>query len=682
MADDAEARSSTHVDALDGIRAVAVLAVLFFHQGLSWAGGGFLGVEAFFVLSGFLITSLLVTEWHGSGRISLRHFWARRARRLLPALFVVVAVCAVYERVAGPTRAVPDFGADVLATALYVANWHQIWTGSGYFAQTGLVSPLQHTWSLAIEEQFYLIWPLVVVFLVGLTRNVRVLFGITVVGAIASALEMAWLYGAHGAGLNRVYYGTDTRAQALLAGAALAMAVHLRASGYTGPNHRRLRPALPAAIGVLGIAGLLATMDLARATSTWLFRGGFLAVDASVLAIIIAVTSPSPVFSPARRLLETWPLRKLGLISYGVYLWHFPLFLWLTTQSTGLGGAALLALRFGSTLVVSVVSYVVIEQPIRTRRVHGWQLRALVPACTAATAAAVLLTWGVGTAAVSLSSGKIPFTQLPSTKGTSAKTCRVQLKLMTVPEPFEQCPVVSAMVVGDSLAFTLGVNIGLSQQRYGVYLLDQGRLGCGFTTEGTVDVGGTGFTPPPPYCTGEAKFWKAVGALFHAQAIIVELGYWDEAQWDVGGTVEHLGEPGFDAEVRAKMDDFVRNLATPGVPIIFLSVPWVDPPAWPNGSQPPQASASRHRLINQMLASLPKRFPGEAYYFNISPYVTPGNRFDASVDGKICRISDGIHFFMGGLTMSQYTQSKCGAVLQAALLPYVHRLVEERSPRP
>src|SRR5580658_5807511 len=170
-----------YVPALDGVRGVAVVAVLLYHGGVSWAQGGFLGVEAFFVLSGFLITSLLLAEWAGSGRISLRHFWARRARRLLPALFVVVVVCAIYELVVGSSRAVPDFGADVLATALYVANWHQIWTGSGYFAQTGLVSPLQHTWSLAIEEQFYLIWPLVLLALLRLTRNVRVLFCLTVV---------------------------------------------------------------------------------------------------------------------------------------------------------------------------------------------------------------------------------------------------------------------------------------------------------------------------------------------------------------------------------------------------------------------------------------------------------------------------------------------------------------------
>jgi peptidoglycan/LPS O-acetylase OafA/YrhL len=283
MATNAEGRVTAHVDALDGIRAVAVAAVLCFHQGLSWPQGGFLGVEAFFVLSGFLITSLLLTEWSGSGRISLGNFWGRRARRLL--------------------------------------------------------------------------------------------FGITVIGAIASAVEMAVLYGPQGAGLNRVYYGTDTRAQAFLAGAALAMAVHLRASAPGRPSSARPRfTVVSAAAGVFGFAGLVAMIDLARSSSSWLFRGGFLVVDASVLAIIVSVTSTSPGFSPARRLLETWPFRKLGLISYGVYLWHFPLFLWLTTQSTGLGGMALLTLRFGSTLIVSVISYVVVEQPIRTRRVHGWPL--------------------------------------------------------------------------------------------------------------------------------------------------------------------------------------------------------------------------------------------------------------------------------------------------------------------
>ncbi len=160
----------SHYRGLDGLRGLAVAMVVLYHGGLSWAQGGFLGVEAFFVLSGFLITSLLVGEWGRSRSIELGAFWARRARRLLPALLVLVSVIGIYYAVAGPSQAVPGLKGDGLSTLLYAGNWHQISTGSSYFGATGPVSPLKHTWSLAIEEQFYLFWPLLlfaVLWLVG-----------------------------------------------------------------------------------------------------------------------------------------------------------------------------------------------------------------------------------------------------------------------------------------------------------------------------------------------------------------------------------------------------------------------------------------------------------------------------------------------------------------------------------
>jgi len=223
--------------ALDGVRAVAIIAVLLYHGGVSWAQGGFLGVEAFFVLSGFLITSLLVSEWTEIQAIRLGRFWARRARRLLPALFCVIAAVGFYEALAGASRAVPDLLGDGLATLFYVGNWHQIWTGAGYFAQTARPSPLQHTWSLAIEEQFYLLWPLLLLGTLGLSNRgkpkrlvaqplsaaapprLRPLLVFTLVGALASAVEMGVLYHL-GSPLERiwVYYGTDTRSQGLLSG--------------------------------------------------------------------------------------------------------------------------------------------------------------------------------------------------------------------------------------------------------------------------------------------------------------------------------------------------------------------------------------------------------------------------------------------------------------------------------
>src|ERR1700748_3312949 len=235
-----ESRRRPHValpqyPGLDGLRGVAVAAVLLYHGGVSWSGGGFLGVEVFFVLPGFLITSLLVAEWGRSGAIALRAFWARRARRLLPALFALVAAIGVYYALAGPTKAIPGLQGDGIATLLYISNWHQVAAGTNYFAATGPVSPLEHTWSLAIEEQFYLVWPLAVLGVLWLgarrspgdpRRPLVLLLALSLAGALASGLDMALMFDG-GRNLTRVYYGTDTRASGLLIGASVAVGLAL-----------------------------------------------------------------------------------------------------------------------------------------------------------------------------------------------------------------------------------------------------------------------------------------------------------------------------------------------------------------------------------------------------------------------------------------------------------------------
>src|ERR1700744_1886505 len=374
-----ESRRRPHValpqyPGLDGLRALAVVAVLLYHGGVSWSGGGFLGVDMFFVLPGFLIPSLLVAEWGRSGAIALRAFWARRARRLLPALFALVAAIGVYYALAGPTKAIPGLQGDGIATLLYISNWHQVAAGTNYFAASGPVSPLQHTWSLAIEEQFYLLWPLLVLAVLGLARrrgaterrSLQVLLGLSLTGALAAAVEMALLFNS-GRGLDRVYYGTDTRATGLLLGASLAIALAI--GRRPNPAERAAQPAPPApgpsarwARQALGAAGLLllpvlaAAIVLADGDDAWLYPFGMIDTDA-VMAVLIAAVVIQPR-SIAARLLAVAPLRSVGKISYGLYLWHFPLFLWLDEASTGRRGAALLALRLGVTLAVSLVSYV------------------------------------------------------------------------------------------------------------------------------------------------------------------------------------------------------------------------------------------------------------------------------------------------------------------------------------
>ena len=212
--------SLRHIPALDGLRGIAVGGVLFFHAG--HLVGGYLGVDLFFVLSGFLITSLLLAEWQGSNRIMLGTFWARRARRLLPALFGMLIGVAVYAAVLASPDELHQIRFDALATLAYVANWRAIFVGHGYWAAFATPSPLEHTWSLAIEEQFYLLWPPIVVCVLWWRRgSARALFVVSLTLAAASAVWMAVKY-APNSDPTRVYVGTDTRAPSLLLGAGLA----------------------------------------------------------------------------------------------------------------------------------------------------------------------------------------------------------------------------------------------------------------------------------------------------------------------------------------------------------------------------------------------------------------------------------------------------------------------------
>src|SRR4051794_6760717 len=238
-----------HSQALDGIRAFAVASVLLFHAGVAGVAGGFLGVDTFFVLSGVLITSLLLAERARHGRIALARVWTRRARRLLPALLLVLLATIVAGHYLLDSDALRLLRTDAYATLAYGANWRMIFRGTGYVAATAAPSPLQHTWSLGIEEQFYLVWPLLVVALsVGrhAAHGRRALAGFCVTGVLVSASLCAWLYRPDA--IARAYYGTDTRAQALLIGAALA-AIGLR-------TRRRV------VLALAGWAGVAATLAL------------------------------------------------------------------------------------------------------------------------------------------------------------------------------------------------------------------------------------------------------------------------------------------------------------------------------------------------------------------------------------------------------------------------------------
>jgi peptidoglycan/LPS O-acetylase OafA/YrhL len=342
---------------IDGLRAVSVLAVILYHAELSWIPGGFLGVEVFFVVSGFLITALLVEERFHTGSVSLRGFWTRRARRLLPALYVLLLVVPAmmlvfYRDAAG------RLGGDVVAALFYVSNWWQILLQESYFAQAGRPPVLRHLWSLAVEEQFYILFPAFFVWLLsrhGRDRTRNVLIGV----AVASAIWMAVLYEPY-TDPSRVYFGTDTRLSGLLLGAALAVVWTPWRTKATAS--RAAGPVLDA-VGACALVVLVWFFWRVNEFDPFVYRGGFLLLDVCCVVLIAVLVHPSARLS---RLLALPPLVWIGVRSYSIYLWHWPIFM-VTRPELDLpfGGLPVLVIRVGLTLVAAELSYRFVEQPIR-----------------------------------------------------------------------------------------------------------------------------------------------------------------------------------------------------------------------------------------------------------------------------------------------------------------------------
>lgn len=348
-----------HVPALDGLRGLAVIAVVAFHAGIVGADGGYLGVSAFFTLSGYLITSLLLAEHDRDGRVSLRAFWTRRFRRLLPAALATIAGVVVAARFLADSGQLADLRGDVLAGIGYVANWRFVLEERSYAELFTGPSPLQHLWSLAIEEQFYVLFPLLTVGLLRLGRGRRhVLGSALVVLSVASVLWSAHLAGLSG-GTTRAYYDTGARAVELLAGALLAVVL----AGRVERLERYRRSA--SRVGAAALVLVLAAWSTVAQDDPRLHQGLLAAHALLVVAVLVAAHVPGPV----RTLGSSAPLRLVGRVSYGVYLVHWPVFVWLDADRAGVDGPALLVLRLGVTAGLAAVSYHLVEQPIRRRTV-------------------------------------------------------------------------------------------------------------------------------------------------------------------------------------------------------------------------------------------------------------------------------------------------------------------------
>ncbi len=392
-------RDQRYMPGLDGLRAIAVLAVIVFHLGFDWAPGGLLGVGIFFTLSGYLITDILLAQLSRRGRVDLPRFWLARARRLLPALFVMLAIVIAWVTVFGPAQ--PDqFRKAVVSAVFYVNNWEQILADVSYFARFAPEEPLNHLWSLSVEEQFYILWPFLLLLGVKLVHERPLPSGVrprlallTIAGAIASSILMAVLY--HPTlDPSRIYYGTDTRAGGLLFGCALAMVWPSR------HLDRRISPQARNTLDGLGVLGLLVLALMIWRVgefSSFLYRGGFVVLSLATVMVLM------PLVHPACRLgkaLGVTPLRWVGVRSYGIYLWQTPVIV--LTGPAGRAPAGLLgkALQVAAILAIAGLSWRFVEEPVRhgaigrffaRRRAVGWSWETFAPPMRAAIVAAGLL---------------------------------------------------------------------------------------------------------------------------------------------------------------------------------------------------------------------------------------------------------------------------------------------------
>ncbi|MGN6664791.1 MAG: acyltransferase family protein [Solirubrobacterales bacterium] len=380
-------RNQRYMPGLDGLRAIAVLAVIVFHLGFGWAPGGLLGVGIFFTLSGYLITDILLSQLSARGRIALGRFWLARARRLLPALFVMLAIVAAWVTIFGPAQ--PDqFRKAVLSSVFYVNNWEQIFANVSYFARFAPEGPLNHLWSLSVEEQFYILWPFLLSLGVKLVHERPLPSGVrprlalmAIVLAVVATIEMAILY--HPSlDPSRIYYGTDTRAGGLLFGAALAMVwPSRRLSRRIAPQARNVLDAL----GVLGLVVIALMIWQVGEFSRFLYQGGFAVLSLATVMVLM------PLAHPACRLgkwLGVRPLRWVGVRSYGIYLWQTPVIVLTGPGSHPPHSLLGKALQVAAIFAIAALSWRFVEEPVRhgaigrffaRRRAVGWKWQTFAP---------------------------------------------------------------------------------------------------------------------------------------------------------------------------------------------------------------------------------------------------------------------------------------------------------------
>ncbi len=513
-----------HLYALDGLRGLALLGVLLFHADGALPGG-YLGVDLFFVLSGYLITSLLLREFSDTGRIDLYGFWVRRCRRLFPALLSLMPMIAIYGRFFARAEDLQALRNEALASLAYVANWHAIFSDRSYWQLFAAPSPLEHTWSLAIEEQFYVVWPLLAAFLLK-RGGARAMLVLSLLLSVVSVGAMLLLFSP--AATSRVYLGTDTRMVAVLLGSTLATLLPPGTS-WSAARVKRLDIA-----GVVAACGLAVAWLRLRGTDTFLYRGGLWLTELAVLVLIACAVMGRQ--SLVARALSLRPLRLLGTISYGVYLWHWPVNVLFSAERLHLHGLPLQALRFAVTFAIAGISYRFLERPIRR---HGVPFIRAHFALPAAVTVAVLL-----------------IVHSTDARAGEAADARVRSRLLASSELAPHLARYRVVVFGDSTANSIGWGLrALREPGLQVELL--GKDGCNM-------VGDT--------CDGE--HWGERARELHADATLVYVGGAFLHGFSVGGSWHTACHADWDLQLEQAVSKRLRELGQTQSRVFTATVPY------------------------------------------------------------------------------------------------------------
>ncbi|CAN5677732.1 hypothetical protein BH10ACT1_BH10ACT1_37760 [soil metagenome] len=604
-------------------------AVVAFHLG--HLTGGYLGVDLFFVLSGYLITSLLLVEWAGSGRIALSAFYARRFRRLLPAVVVVVAVVGVFSHWEVLITSRDELRMAGLATMAYVANWAAIFSAGGYWDRTLVPSWLEHTWSLAIEEQFYVAWPLVVVLALRRRRRPvapdargsdRVdaprpaptvaqrrkvfsrLAALAGLGALASGTTMiVWSF--LGGTTQRLYLGTDTRAAALLMGCWAACRQQVRSPAPGSPLRLLLARAGACAAGFLAVAWLW--LD---GSGSLLYRGGLLLAGIAATVVIVDLTTPGASF--VRRPFELAPLRYLGLISYGLYLWHWPVIQYLYVGRFGLRGARLDLARVGVSLALALVSFFLVERPIRR-----WPLGHIRPVPVLGAIGVCIVALLVGTAG--------GYDVHVGGKGQRGSTTR------TAGAP-------TVLVVGDSVAVSLAED-GLvpAGRGLGLSVADRAQIGCSLMEP--VGDAGDGDGDLLSNCSPD---FPADLSATDPDVVFVLFGRFVGVVPDqVDGEEAWPCDPAWDRRWRERLDGLVDQFSADGAEVVLSTAPTATAYYLKLGE--PELFDARQACSNAVVREVASRRT-EAVLYDLAGLVCPTSTTCRSrLDGRELR-TDGLHY--------------------------------------